>query len=96
MGNVHCLKCGLEGSSKCPHCRTVFPENGIVTILEYGIQIGDKDVSTRPLPPEEFTKFIRSLAKLSDDEMKMICCNHRFEFKPGGKSSIDCGHSNLL
>jgi len=26
MGNINCVKCGLEAFGKCPKCRTVFTE----------------------------------------------------------------------
>ena len=32
MGNVVCTACGTEGTSKCPFCRSVFPEDSKTNI----------------------------------------------------------------
>lgn len=38
MSNVICSKCGAEASSKCPVCRTVFPENQIEALLSHSMK----------------------------------------------------------
>jgi hypothetical protein len=27
MARIYCVKCGLRGDSKCPHCRNIFPDS---------------------------------------------------------------------
>lgn len=105
MSNVVCVKCGLEGTSKCPHCRTVFPEFPEedrmlwfdVEALEHRIILSDeKKVSFRVYDDEDWLSVLKVLRKylaiLKDEHLKTLACKHQFEFKPGCKSSIDCGH----
>lgn len=33
--NVYCIKCGAEGDSKCPHCRSVFNSNHLEVQLSH-------------------------------------------------------------
>jgi len=33
FGNIHCSKCGARASTKCFHCRSVFPQNQLATSL---------------------------------------------------------------
>lgn len=46
MSSCICVKCGAEANSKCPYCRTVFPDNemdGIMSnVLKHHIEkVGD-------------------------------------------------------
>lgn len=35
MSNVICSKCSAKADSKCPYCRTVFPDNQIESMLTW-------------------------------------------------------------
>ncbi len=38
MSNVECINCGVEAHSKCPYCRTVFPEDQSEAMLSYALK----------------------------------------------------------
>src|SRR5512146_1969349 len=38
MPNIVCKRCGAEASSKCPYCRSIFPENQIEAMLSYSLK----------------------------------------------------------
>lgn len=53
--NVYCKKCGALADSKCPYCRSVFPENRqealLSRVLQYSLELPKLRVSLR-LPVE--------------------------------------------
>ena len=40
MSQVICIKCGATGDSKCPRCRTVFPDNQMEAALSWNMVVG--------------------------------------------------------
>jgi effector-binding domain-containing protein len=47
MANIICTKCGATGFSKCPVCRTIFPDNQIDAMLSHILKFKeDKDNKT--------------------------------------------------
>ena len=52
MANVFCSKCGITGTSKCPHCRTVFSDNKMHDILSYVVKLNREDRQIVILVPD--------------------------------------------
>lgn len=122
MGNVYCVKCGMEGESKCPRCRNVFPDNRIEAMLshvlkfqvtphnedysngawlsiklyihpeEYGLPPNEEDITRKG--HEALYEILQGMAAQTDGfpTFKQWACIHQWEFKPGCKPLIDCGH----
>jgi hypothetical protein len=109
MSNVVCVDCGMEAHSKCPFCRTVFPNNQTDAMLSWTCKHRIKEVNNfnwlqvefmmREDETEEDT--FKRLHSLLDEmvtkpkeflSLKEFCCDHRWVFKPGEKSTIGCGH----
>jgi hypothetical protein len=105
--NVHCVKCGMEASAKCPHCRNVFPEyekspngamhqalewrfvyfhsEGTKHTIRFNGDAGETDEQT-------LRRFLESASTLTEKQREQLCCVHNWQFKPGEKSTIGCGH----
>lgn len=112
--NVVCKHCGLQGSSKCPNCRNVFPSNEtaddmLVSSLEFRVQTswpkdrddkpittGERLIALRPMPTSDFPRIVRAIAKLTDEQIKVLCCDHQFEHKSGNNTCGFCGQTNVI
>ena len=108
MANVRCYKCGKSGDSKCPHCRTIFDDmsdraDGVDTILSYRMAISDAGIMFKRYrmltgvreseDDYDILRCVRDLLKdLTDDELRVVACVHKWEFAPCCGSSIGCGH----
>jgi len=103
--NVHCEKCGMEGISKCPHCRSVFPAPprddlerwGLVEALEWRVLVDKPDrLAFKVCDDEDHEKMLmmlwKHLPKLEERHIKAVTCRHRWVFNEGCSSEIDCGH----
>ena len=106
-GNIYCVNCGAEGSSKCPYCRNIFPAgeesrnkqfiSSVVGVPElvrddlYSLKIYAR--GERKSIAKEFKEIGRGVF-LSDDFDESCICDHEWKFKPGCKSSIGCGHGS--
>ena len=103
MSNVICSKCGAKATSKCPYCRTIFPEDQTKAILSHLLKFPvHKDgwatgtITLRADSNEEyFRTFIHLAELLKEIGIDKYCCDHDWIFMPGCKSSIDCGHEAI-
>jgi hypothetical protein len=98
MSNVACVKCGVEGESKCPHCRNIFPDennNFMLEGLEHRIILREH-VTFRVYSGETHESVLqglkRWLSRLSEQDITQLACVHKWEFKEGHGSLIGCGH----
>lgn len=98
MSNCYCTKCGAHAYSKCPRCRTVFPENQQLAVLSHVLtaEIGDYGkqgkcddllVSLTLLPdetgPSALARLLRYLHPLSEQDLIELFCQHDWQHKPG-------------
>lgn len=68
MGNVVCRKCGMEASSKCPYCRSVFPENQIDAMLSVVIKHSVEIVHYEDRCPYPKRERLKIWLDIHDDE----------------------------
>lgn len=113
--NVVCSDCGAEAHSKCPYCRSVFPDNQMEAMLSYQLKrtmstdelgINWLDVSLyvgngteKDNMATAMERLLGILSAMQDPEshyptIAQYCCDHRWTFKPGQKSTIGCGHGS--
>jgi len=104
MPNVVCKKCGAEAISKCPYCRSVFPEDQHDSLMSYLLKFDIKtvnevdwlEVSWFMGNGSERRNAAWGLNKLKEAlnglDLEKYCCDHEWVFKPGEHSRIDCGH----
>jgi hypothetical protein len=107
MAKIVCIKCGLEGDSKCPHCRSIFVEKcgnpiGVKdTVASYRLKIDDAGIMVKRgrtieggrETNEEILEMLRWLLEDPKD-FKVLGCVHEWEFAPFFHSEIDCGHQS--
>lgn len=109
MARIVCSKCGATGFSKCPCCRTVFPDNEVEAMLSWFLtyQVKDGQVEIIHQHPRcenisrakdialGLTKLRDRLNRLAevDPEFKSYACCHDWCYAPGQKSDINCGCS---
>jgi hypothetical protein len=107
MARIVCSKCGATGFSKCPSCRTVFPDNeyeGILSwFLTYQVSNGQVEIIHRHPRCEDIsraedialglTKLRDRLNRLAevDPGFKQYSCEHDWWFAKGERSDIGCG-----
>jgi hypothetical protein len=116
MAKIVCTKCGATGDSKCPYCRTVFPDNQIEARLSYSLKIDYANdprgrrwlkvelyspINDENEVPVTIADDVKELYKILDLMVKhekswptieQYVCSHQWEFAPGCKSDINCGH----
>lgn len=107
MAKIVCSKCGATGISKCPSCRTVFPDNQVEAMLSHCLKTlvkGNKieiqySLSKKPelSDDENISDVLKHLVEVlkyletKDPGFKQYGCSHRWVFAKGQKSDIDCG-----
>jgi len=103
MSNCICAKCGAEAYSKCPECRSVFPENQTEALLATCLNFKDETDKTTVVFKIAGDR-VEALQELSTLLLEMrqglrgmpgfktYACDHDWRFKPGERSSIGCGH----
>ena len=77
MAKIICIKCGLTGGSKCPHCRSIFARHGgkvdmIDTILSHRLKITDEGILIKrgnSYPPGPFDPKAEPIGKETDFEL---------------------------
>ena len=108
MSNIYCTKCGIEGYSKCPYCRSIFvdksfkhgdyPTAQMDTWFSDIMKIEEKRVSFALYNDQtvfDRLKMLRDVLKDAPDEaLKVLSCVHTWAFKDCCTSSIDCGHGS--
>lgn len=81
MGNVVCKKCGAEAHSKCPACRTVFPEDQIGAMLSWILKFKERkmengqrwlEVSLLMTDEQDEEKALENLAKLMEKMLHQV------------------------
>lgn len=50
MAKIVCSKCGATGDSKCPYCRTIFPDSGYEAMLSYLLKLPHPDKNDKGKP----------------------------------------------
>ena len=101
MGNFKCKKCGAGCSSKCPSCRSIFPDNTREALLSHYLKIYNKDgnigfvVQYQPERTivEEFKLLAETLELMVNGKegyptIEQYVCDHEWE----GLATINCGH----
>ena len=102
MAKIYCMKCGLEGDSKCPFCRSIFAtsKNGTLdTIASYFFVLDDEKYVKVRLPRDEdhggCVIVLRDFLKdLTDEQCRIVACCHSWTFSPCSHSEIGCGHGS--
>lgn len=102
MPNVICKKCGAEATSKCPVCRSVFPEDQTDAMYSWLLKF---DIAKSPtkgnwldvhLFVAESEDVDKELIHLRDVLNKLnlekYSCDHEWKMKEGFHSTIGCGH----
>jgi len=100
MSKIVCSKCGATGNSKCPYCRTVFPDNQLEALLSYVIQWDRREdrivvqVATLTTSVEEaLTKTLSALTTCAEKVgFAQYACEHDWVFAEGQHSEIACCH----
>jgi len=106
MAKIVCSECGTTGDSKCPYCRSVFPDRDTL-IQEIDARVGNRmkigdDAVTVKFWPNGVRKetaldalqFMWDVmhSGITREDLRVLACAHRWEFAPGVKSDIGCGH----
>ena len=101
MANVVCSKCGATAESKCPYCRTVFPDNQFEALLSWVLKWECKDdkivvsyISHTADTVAEALEQAYSHLQQCKDRVGFVqyACEHTWVFAEGAHSDIDCGH----
>lgn len=99
MPRIKCYECGAEGSSKCPHCRSIFSDERYDSVMSHLIDLSNpKKVTFKVLSNEtqgDFLVFLKEfLGELTNEQVRVCACMHQWEFMPCQHSSIGCGHGS--
>lgn len=105
---VICSKCGATGLSKCPYCRSVFPDNQYAAVLGRILRVRiAQELEITRIKVDYVVDSDWSLERAWDylhdlfhnlviERIKVtqLACEHNWVFAPGEVSEIGCGHEN--
>ena len=102
MAKAVCLNCGITAFTKCPFCRSIFPDiegrlGLLETVASHRFILNDeKQFKMRLFDDENWETglcMLRDFLKdLTDEEIKVLACPHEWDFEVGSRSDIECGH----
>lgn len=97
---VKCIKCGARASSKCPTCRTVFPEDQQEAMLFAGLGFsleGDSLIVRMHTwdadPSVAFQRLIHKLRSIPEEKLKQYACHHQWAHT---SECIYCGSDDYV
>ena len=100
MSNIYCVKCGIEGFTKCPYCRSIFldeedPRGRVEWMVSHHLVIHEDRLEWKLYgkdPASGLKILARVLQGATEEELKVAACLHEWDFKPCCGSTISCGH----
>lgn len=65
MAKIYCTKCGIRGSSKCPHCRSIF---------------GDRPSDEKQVAAQEYFEMFMSVGLKNKDDREKLAAGNEVRF----------------